>query len=187
MADKICREEFGLDLADLQRTLRMRATKMENKLGQLSHLQLKAPTARIEFGSALIRDMLNISKHSTDILTQALITMHSTIIHNSQARTDTLNKELASATDALRNLELEKVDIEAAAHIKFEQDKALLKASLCEELQACQICQANPRNVLIVPCFHGQYCGDCLETYQKSNKTCPTCRGVIRGTLPYIA
>lgn len=95
--------------------------------------------------------------------------------------------EKAELEAAVQRLESEKANAQDKARTRFEEEKILLETALREEMQACQICLLNPRNVVILPCFHGQFCEDCLEAHRKINKTCPTCRITIRGTHPYIA
>lgn len=122
-----------------------------------------------------------------------------------QKEKDLLSKELASSKAsfadekarfsddaamlkaAMQRLELEKADVEAEAESRFQKEKALLEVSLREEMQLCRICLENRRNVVILPCFHGHFCEDCLEEYRKINKSCPTCRSPIKGMHLYIA
>ena len=54
-----------------------------------------------------------------------------------------------------------------------------------EEARLCTICLENPRDTVVLPCMHAHFCGSCLRGagLAAAAKTCPTCRGVISGTL----
>lgn len=98
-----------------------------------------------------------------------------------------LSEDVSVLEAAVQRLRLENAGVEADLRNRFEKEKARLEVSLREEMQLCQICLENRRNVVILPCFHGQFCEGCLEECRKRNKSCPTCRSPIRGMHPYIA
>jgi hypothetical protein len=61
----------------------------------------------------------------------------------------------------------------------------LLRVKDLEEARLCTICLDNPRDTVVLPCMHAHFCGGCLRGAGLSAPatTCPTCRGVISGTL----
>lgn len=53
------------------------------------------------------------------------------------------------------------------------------------ESQACVICNANPREIILLPCGHVSICEDCSDGISKD---CPVCRTKIEKKLPaYIS
>ena len=60
-----------------------------------------------------------------------------------------------------------------------------LRVNDLEEARLCTICLENPRDTVVLPCMHAHFCGGCLRGagLAAAAKTCPTCRGVISGTL----
>ncbi|KAI5077071.1 hypothetical protein GOP47_0009136 [Adiantum capillus-veneris] len=194
--EDLCRAEFGLKLGKLKSRLRSQAEEQQASLHRFCTDVQNTPNAKLrrELAKSFIMDLASISELATSRYTPTLVKMQSTFLANVQVENETLagdvsrfKNELADVKDALQRLEMEKQGIESEARRRFEDEKALLEVSLREELQACQVCLRNPRDIVIMPCLHGQFCGECLEAHQKTNRTCPTCRGVIRGTLPYIA
>ncbi|KAI5076769.1 hypothetical protein GOP47_0008834 [Adiantum capillus-veneris] len=181
---EICSREFGFNLKDLLEKLndvKKQSMDLEVNISYLARRHANDPTTDVrDYGSFFMQEMLAISRLASDNITNAFISMHCTLLKNMQAEIEELRRELASSKAALESLEMEKEGLAEAAQRQHESDKALLEASLRDELQTCQICHENPRNAVILPCFHGQYCGDCLHEYQKNNQACPTCRGVIR-------
>lgn len=194
--EELCRKEFGFKLGKLNDRLRLQSEELQSSLHGFCAEVLRTPdpAQRRDLAKSFIMGIAGITQLATDRSIRTLVKMQSTFLENMQSENGLLRSELARCEDeaaelkaALQRSEAEKESIEAEAHNRFEEEKAILEVSLREELQACQICEINPRNVVIMPCLHGQYCADCLEGHQKTHKTCPTCRGVIRGTLPYIA
>ncbi|KAH7301463.1 hypothetical protein KP509_23G027800 [Ceratopteris richardii] len=60
---------------------------------------------------------------------------------------------------------------ELQRQLEEEREKAL-----------CLVCLERPRNTLLLPCLHFQYCLDCLLQHRSCNgNTCPTCRRSIEG------
>ncbi|KAI5060654.1 hypothetical protein GOP47_0025074 [Adiantum capillus-veneris] len=46
----------------------------------------------------------------------------------------------------------------------------------------CCVCHEKPRDTVILPCLHFQYCFGCLLRHREVNSnTCPSCRGPIQG------
>ncbi|MCO5583082.1 hypothetical protein L7F22_036989 [Adiantum nelumboides] len=194
--DDLCKREFGLKLDKLRTRLRTQVEEQQSALHDFctNLFDTQDPTCRREIAKSFILQLANITDRATDRTRRTLIKMQATFLANVQKENDKLvrdnskyENEIAELNRALERLELEKQQIADESRIRFEEEKAVLKVELCEELQACQICLHNPRNVVIMPCLHGQFCKECVEAHQKDNNTCPTCRGVILTMLPYIA
>jgi len=48
----------------------------------------------------------------------------------------------------------------------------------------CVICMHNPRNVVLLPCRHSQFCKECAERLaQKKGARCPLCRSRVECVL----
>ena len=48
----------------------------------------------------------------------------------------------------------------------------------------CTVCKANPRNMILKPCFHFVMCRQCHEEAQRKNITnCPTCKRQISDSI----
>ncbi|MCO5595621.1 hypothetical protein L7F22_049666 [Adiantum nelumboides] len=63
-------------------------------------------------------------------------------------------------------------------------EKQFLQRQLEEEKDKsiCSICHEKPRDTIILPCLHFQYCFGCLLRHREVNSnTCPSCRGPIQG------
>ncbi|KAI5080298.1 hypothetical protein GOP47_0005777 [Adiantum capillus-veneris] len=59
-----------------------------------------------------------------------------------------------------------------------------LRRQLQEEREKaqCLVCLDHPRNTLVLPCLHFQYCLDCLLLHRARNgNSCPSCRRSIEG------
>ncbi|KAH7290241.1 hypothetical protein KP509_30G038100 [Ceratopteris richardii] len=107
---------------------------------------------------------------------------------NLHEKNEGLMEQVKQLEKAVQICELEKKKGADEMLVAFQNEKAALEACLREELLACQICMRNARNTVIMPCLHAQFCEECLEANKARNdRKCPTCRGPIRGMLPYIA
>lgn len=67
--------------------------------------------------------------------------------------------------------------------IDFLARKVLELKHLIEEHE-CKICYSRPRNVVIYPCLHAQYCSTCIKRLMNMGRECPSCRGYIKRVLP---
>lgn len=187
--EEVCRKEFGFELRELKQTLRLQADELQSSLLRFCEevLNTHDPAQRREIAKNFIMGIAKISEIAAERSNRTLFQMQSTFLKNMQRESDMLRKELTKVQDkltaALQISQLEKESIEANVRNRFEEEKDLLR----EELQSCRICLRNPRNVVIMPCLHAQYCEDCVDKHQTNHNTCPTCRGIIRGKLPYIA
>lgn len=47
----------------------------------------------------------------------------------------------------------------------------------------CEICAHRKANVIIMPCAHDHFCGECIEEWTKESDICPYCRQSIREIL----
>ncbi|KAI5058765.1 hypothetical protein GOP47_0026935 [Adiantum capillus-veneris] len=194
--EDLCRNEFGLKLVKVRTRLRAQAEEQQSALQHFCEdvRRTRDPARRREIAKAFIMELVEINKLATDRTMHTLVKMQTFFLANVQTENEMLvrdisrfENEVADLSSALQMLEMEKQGIVEDSRSRFEEEKGILEVTLREELQACQICLRNPRNIVIMPCLHGQFCGECMEVHQKNNRTCPTCRGVIRGTLPYIA
>lgn len=50
-----------------------------------------------------------------------------------------------------------------------------------EDLRSCILCFFHPKNVVLMPCRHAQFCVPCIRQLQK--KQCPTCNEKISNTV----
>ncbi|KAI5060078.1 hypothetical protein GOP47_0024498 [Adiantum capillus-veneris] len=51
-----------------------------------------------------------------------------------------------------------------------------------KEKSVCRTCGMKPRDTIVLPCLHFQYCFGCLLRHREVNgSTCPLCRGPIQG------
>ncbi|KAH7301465.1 hypothetical protein KP509_23G028000 [Ceratopteris richardii] len=107
------------------------------------------------------------------------------------------NAKEAEETAATRRLEEQETTIRwlELGHAIFEEQKEgmeekhsaerqELRRQLLEEREKalCLVCLERPRNTLVLPCLHFQYCLDCLLQHRSCNgNTCPTCRRSIEG------
>lgn len=67
---------------------------------------------------------------------------------------------------------------------RYTDELSDLKRQLEEEREKsiCGVCQEKPRDTIVLPCLHFQYCFSCLLRHREANSnTCPTCRGPIQG------
>ncbi|KAH7290266.1 hypothetical protein KP509_30G039700 [Ceratopteris richardii] len=124
-----------------------------------------------------------------------LVQVQAFCIANLHAENEESLGEISSALSAeieQKNAELQeqassRMKAKDEARLKFEEEKAALETSLREELVACQICMQNPRNVVIMPCLHAQFCKECLTQNKDTNdNNCPSCRCPIVSSFPYI-
>ncbi|MCO5610021.1 hypothetical protein L7F22_064256 [Adiantum nelumboides] len=59
-----------------------------------------------------------------------------------------------------------------------------LKRQLKKERQKkfCDACNEKPRNAVVIPCLHVNYCSNCLARHRNANSnTCPKCNAPIQG------
>ncbi|MCO5559024.1 hypothetical protein L7F22_012616 [Adiantum nelumboides] len=67
---------------------------------------------------------------------------------------------------------------------RHSAEQRKLRRELQEEREKalCLVCLDRPRNTLVLPCLHFQYCLDCLLLHRAHNgNTCPSCRRPIEG------
>ncbi|MCO5604747.1 hypothetical protein L7F22_058917 [Adiantum nelumboides] len=179
--EELCLKEFGFHLSELRERLRLLSEELQSSLDAFcAHVLCTNEPVR---WCILAKGIVRISQHSVDQSISTLAKIQSTSFDHMQKANDLLSHELFCCRDEVKRWRDALDSSEADASERLEQEKAVLQGSL----RACQICEVNPRNVVILPCFHGQYCAGCLEGHQKINNTCPTCRGAIKGTLPYFA
>jgi len=83
---------------------------------------------------------------------------------------------------------VEVLTMENDARIRQLHDEWQGSLAKCDELlsnekanSACIVCFETPRNTLIMPCLHFQFCQTCVRMLPSPR--CPTCRGNIAGTL----
>ncbi len=51
----------------------------------------------------------------------------------------------------------------------------------------CQICSANRRNIVIIPCAHSVTCIKCIKSLSQHGNKCPVCRAEIKNTVFYFS
>lgn len=54
-----------------------------------------------------------------------------------------------------------------------------ITAEAQQNLLTCRICYDRPRNVVVLPCSHAQYCAVCIAKVLCTSRKCPTCREMI--------
>ena len=92
----------------------------------------------------------------------------------------------SSAPDELRRLRASDAALQAqVGELTHRCSDLQLRVKDLEEARLCTICLENPRDTVVLPCMHAHFCGGCLRGagLAAPAKTCPTCRGVISGTL----
>ncbi|KAI5058752.1 hypothetical protein GOP47_0026922 [Adiantum capillus-veneris] len=83
--------------------------------------------------------------------------------------------------------EREKEALEISHRQEKESWKALLEKHVKQiekERQQvfCPACNKRPRDAVVIPCMHLEYCSECLLRHRAINRdTCPKCNGPIRG------
>ncbi|XP_024543919.1 uncharacterized protein LOC9654177 isoform X1 [Selaginella moellendorffii] len=94
--------------------------------------------------------------------------------------------------EAVMQMKNECEEVAIAERMQLQSEVALLKqqgeclVDLLEQEKdksICAICFTRPRNVITLPCLHFHYCNSCLDQHQRTNRTCPSCRCPISGTL----
>lgn len=91
---------------------------------------------------------------------------------------------IASQASELTRLKRENEDL--ASRYKAERDTvAAVRKELEEEKEKhlCKLCFTRPKDGLIFPCLHFDYCFLCLDDEKSKNNFCPTCRGSMDGLL----
>lgn len=109
-------------------------------------------------------------------------------------------KDKAEATKQEYEAKLDAVVVteNAKAELRTELTASTAKlALLCTELQVlreemerlrlCAICHEQPRNAILMPCCHGQYCQRCATKVFMENGPCPSCRVKLTGFTQYFA
>ncbi|MCO5604254.1 hypothetical protein L7F22_058417 [Adiantum nelumboides] len=179
--EDLCRRELGFKLGKLLTRLRSHADEQESAFNRFCAdlRSTQEPADRVEIAESLFG---KLAENAFTALHRFLNSLAKVQVKNVQNKNDVLMKdisryenEVTELKSALQRLELEKQEIED----KHEVEKGLLEFALREELQACQICLLNPRSIVIMPCLHGQFCGEYMEAHQKGNNACPTCRDVF--------
>ena len=92
----------------------------------------------------------------------------------------------SSAPDELRRLRASDAALQAqVGELTHRCSDLQLRVKDLEEARLCTICLENPRDTVVLPCMHAHFCGGCLRGagLAAPATTCPTCRGVISGTL----
>ena len=92
----------------------------------------------------------------------------------------------SSSPDELRRLRASEAALQAqAGELTHRCSDLQLRVNDLEEARLCTICLEHPRDTVVLPCMHAHFCGRCLRGagLAAAATTCPTCRGVISGTL----
>ena len=92
----------------------------------------------------------------------------------------------SSAPDELRRLRASDAALQAqVGELTHRCSDLQLRVKDLEEARLCTICLENPRDTVVLPCMHAHFCGGCLRGagLAAPATTCPTCRGVMSGTL----
>jgi len=92
----------------------------------------------------------------------------------------------SSSPDELRRLRASEAALQAqAGELTHRCSDLQLRVNDLEEARLCTICLDHPRDTVVLPCMHAHFCGGCLRGagLAAAATTCPTCRGVISGTL----
>jgi hypothetical protein len=92
----------------------------------------------------------------------------------------------SSPDDELQRLRASEAALQAqAGELTHRCSDLQLRVNDLEEARLCTICFEHPRDTVVLPCMHAHFCGGCLRGagLAAAATTCPTCRGVIAGTL----
>jgi hypothetical protein len=92
----------------------------------------------------------------------------------------------SSPEDELQRLRASEAALQAqAGELTHRCSDLQLRVNDLEEARLCTICFEHPRDTVVLPCMHAHFCGGCLRGagLAAAATTCPTCRGVIAGTL----
>lgn len=141
---------------------------------------------------SVILQLVNEGLRHSERLAQGLTSVHSKKACYATVRANVerakLEAEKTKLEDENRKLEAEKIMIEAEVQLAVAAaSEARSRLERMESDSLCLICLSNPRNVVLLPCFHGQYCSTCIERHKATKASCPTCRATIQGTVPCIA
>ena len=96
------------------------------------------------------------------------------------------SSDASCSPDELRRLRASGAALQAqVGELTHRCSDLQLRVNDLEEARLCTICLENPRDTVVLPCMHAHFCGGCLRGagLAAAAKTCPTCRGVISGTL----
>ncbi|KAL2620905.1 hypothetical protein R1flu_001110 [Riccia fluitans] len=89
---------------------------------------------------------------------------------NERGKTVQMQERISTLENTLKTLQINHSSI--SHDLQVEKDKAL-----------CQICMDRQRDICSLPCLHLDYCSVCLLQHLQKNKSCPTCRTPVSGTL----
>jgi len=75
---------------------------------------------------------------------------------------------------------------EARTRLRAAESATATAERLREEAEGsstCVICLDKPTNIVLMPCMHSRFCGECMRRHRLTSGRCPTCRGNIMGVL----
>ncbi|KAH7290256.1 hypothetical protein KP509_30G038900 [Ceratopteris richardii] len=193
----MCTTDFGLELEKVRSRMLTQVEAQQSAFRRLCEdlRRTTDPPRRQEIVIDFVNEAAESAKVTTDEALRTCIDVQAFCLSKLQENNKALmeasrasDTEVKQLKEAWEISQLDKQMIADELRLQFQQEKAALEASLREKLVACQLCLKNPRNVVIMPCLHAQFCKECLEANKdRNNNKCPTCRGPVVGMLPYIA
>ncbi|KAL2621956.1 hypothetical protein R1flu_002161 [Riccia fluitans] len=120
-----------------------------------------------EFGN--VRVQLEIEQRKSIKLTKELETVRAQL-EDEQNNSAKLQDRLTVIEALLTSLQ--EAHGKVAKDLQDEKDRTL-----------CQICLDRPRDSCSLPCFHFNYCSQCLLRHLRTSNTSPICRAPSRGTF----
>lgn len=79
----------------------------------------------------------------------------------------------------IKSINVDELDTDKLAELQESIQELQIKITKrIKDLETCGVCMTNKINCIIIPCGH-RYCVKCVETVQKNENKCPSCRKMI--------
>ncbi|MCO5595891.1 hypothetical protein L7F22_049942 [Adiantum nelumboides] len=132
-------------------------------------------TQSLQRQTALKQELASVQKQ----LTQAQCRYAASLNMLRDAKSE-LDKQKADTQSKMAAL----VSLHTGQKTRLLEEQQALERQLKDEREksVCRACRSNPRDTIVLPCLHFQYCFGCLLRHREANgNTCPLCRVPIQG------